>query len=1005
MPDRSRAPTAAAARVLVAAAIALAVALGGTGTRVEVRATLTAGDVLAADEQHLLVSEVMTGGASAWDEFIELYNPGLAALPLEGLEVVYATASGLSVSRRAAWPAGSSGIGAGRHVLIANEAGIYAGVADVLYASGMAETGGSVALRIQGAAIALDAVGWGTASSGWMEGSAAAPPAPGESIERLPGGGLGSTQDSGDNLADFVVRQVPDPQNSTSPPAPDPTLTPSPSPSAPPTPPDSPTPAAPMPSGTPDPSPSVPASQPATALPTPSAMPSATPISAPTVISVAEARALPDGGWASVRGVALTESDFGDGGGYVADVSGGIAVLLSGGTFARGDLVLAGGSVDDRFHQRTLRVAVGDLSVAGQGADPVPLSLATGAVDESHEGRLVTVAGRIIGSPTSLTSATAFDLDDGSGAARIVVGVGTGIDVAVWAPGAHVSLVGVVGQRDSSGTGSAGYRIQPRVAADVRAVLPPASPTSVPSQSAPASPGSSATAPAPNGTPVASDGAWPLVSIAQARAAGRGAQATVSGVVTLGTGTIDADSAVLQDATGAILLRLAAGAGELRRGQSVEVRGIGSTKAGMATLRVTEPAIRLGGTAEPAAERRGTGEVGEAEEAMLVITRGALVTAPRRASSGTVSLVIDDGGGQLRVVAYPASGAEAGSLARGSWIEVRGVVGQETTGDQPLTGYRIWLRGADDLRLIAAAVPSPLVTDERSSAQADGGDGPTARRGGLEALLQPGAREASVVATLVGGPWPEIGLAGVLWDGVRAVGITDDAATRAAVLSVARGGLPAVVRITARTSSALHRELGLPLTQLDLGAGLQPAGTTPIPAALAPPVEGAPLWVRVSGFLQLTADGPRIDAAADRIPVEERCTQSMLPGRSRLMVAEGLGLAAPPRLVLGCGGLRPAPTLTVSDGPLGTASVLPLQGKRMAAAHPSPGVHASRMVAMGLLATVLVMLTGGALVWWRRLQSAADSPSDEDADRPGTGEDPGATHLTLVELPRERGSP
>ena len=37
---------------------------------------------------HLVISELQTGGASASDEFVELYNPTDVALPLEGLELV-----------------------------------------------------------------------------------------------------------------------------------------------------------------------------------------------------------------------------------------------------------------------------------------------------------------------------------------------------------------------------------------------------------------------------------------------------------------------------------------------------------------------------------------------------------------------------------------------------------------------------------------------------------------------------------------------------------------------------------------------------------------------------------------------------------------------------------------------------------------------------------------------------------------------------------------------------
>ena len=145
---------------------------------------------------HLVISEIVTGGASASDELIEIYNPTAEPLPLEGLELVYASASGATVSRRAAWTLGAPEVPPGHHVLLANELGVYAPIADALYASGMAATGGSVALRIQGADSAIDAVGWGTAASAWMEGRAATAPAAGSSIERLPGGWLGSTQDT-----------------------------------------------------------------------------------------------------------------------------------------------------------------------------------------------------------------------------------------------------------------------------------------------------------------------------------------------------------------------------------------------------------------------------------------------------------------------------------------------------------------------------------------------------------------------------------------------------------------------------------------------------------------------------------------------------------------------------------------------------------------------------------------------------------------------------------------
>jgi hypothetical protein len=169
---------------------------------------------LASDEgPHLLVSEIVTGGTSASDELIELYNPTAAALPLEGLELIYVSSTGTTISRRAAWATGAPSVPSGGHVLVANSAGVFAAIADATYATGMAATGGSVALRILGATGALDGVGWGTATGSWLEGTAAAAPPPGSSLERLPGGAAGSSQDSGDNAIDFTVRAIPEPHN------------------------------------------------------------------------------------------------------------------------------------------------------------------------------------------------------------------------------------------------------------------------------------------------------------------------------------------------------------------------------------------------------------------------------------------------------------------------------------------------------------------------------------------------------------------------------------------------------------------------------------------------------------------------------------------------------------------------------------------------------------------------------------------------------------------------
>ena len=654
---------------------------------------------------HLVVSEVMTGGASASDEFIELYNPTGEALPLDGLEVIYVTASGATVTRKAAWSTGAVGVAPGGHVLVANEAGVFAGLADVTYANGLAATGGSVAVREIGDASAIDAVGWGAAASTWLERRPAPAPPAGSSLERLPGGASGSTQDSDDNLVDFAVQPLPDPQNSTSAPVPAPSDSPSatPSPATSDTPGVSPT-ATPgvtdQPTATPSevPSETGGATPSASATATPSAMPTPTPIPAP--VSIAVARALPDGSQVTVEGVTPTASDFSEGGGYLADGSGGIAVLLSDGTFARGVLLRVSGTLDDRFAQRTIRSDATGISGSDPAVEPVPVEVATVEVGEAFEGTLVRISGTITSSATVLTSGLAFDVDDGSGPIRVLVGGATGIDTAAWQRDVELTVVGVVGQRDSSGSGTAGFRLQPRDPADVLALLPAPTPTPTPKPipSATASP-----SPAASGTPVptSTPSGAPLVTIAEARAAEVGTRVRVRGVVTAPSGLLATGSAVVQDATGGILVRLGDEAGSLALGQLVELDGTRSTKAGMLSLRVTRPAMVLGSQGDPDPLRRATGALGESEEALLVIARGLVSSAVSRLGGGGISFTIDDGSGALRVTISADAAIAATSVQRGAWLELRGVLGQETTGKEPLRGYRLWPRTAADLRVIA----------------------------------------------------------------------------------------------------------------------------------------------------------------------------------------------------------------------------------------------------------------------------------------------------------------
>jgi len=869
-----------------------------------------ASEITEAQPAHLLVSEVVTGGSSASDEFVEIFNPGPAALPLEGLELVYVTATGATVTRKASWAAGDPGIPSHQHLLVANAAGIYAGIADATYVSGLAATGGTLALRIQGAATAIDALGWGAAASTWMEGAGAPAPATGASLERLPGGSAGSSQDSDDNLADFAIRALPDPQNSTAAPTPDQSSSPSPTPTS--------TPGA---SAPPTPDPVATTTPTAAATPTPSATatpsvapspPGPTAMPAPTPISIAAARSLPDGSTVLVGGVALSGSTFSDGGGYVDDGGAGIAVLLADGAFERGDQLTVAGTIDDRYAQRTLRAGASDVTIIGKGSEPAPAAIATGAVGEQREGRLVTLSGEIQGGATALSGGLAFDLDDGSGAVRVFVASAAAIATDGWSRGARLTLVGVVGQRDSSGTGTAGYRVQPRDATDILELLPAAT----------ASPASSAT-PRPTATPAASSlpsasptpatGSGGVVSIAAARAAATGTRLRIRGTVTLSSGVLDAGSAVIQDASGGILIRLGGEAGSLRRGERVELSGTRSTKSGMLTLRVAEPPISRSAASEPAPASLHTGSAGEQHEARLVEVRGAIATAPRRSSAGSISFDLDDGSGALRVFVPGALASEISVPARGAWIDMVGVLGQETTGALPLRGYRLWPRAASDLRLVSLPVESVPDAEGQSaeSGEPAPGSGTAGDLGGLLPGANGGAAASGVVrATLVHGGWPELGLAGLLWDGRNLVGLVDGVVAEAAVNDALAGaGAPIGVQLQARSAEAGPAPLHLPLITLRIDDRLERSAAPPAAPVSIVANARQPAWARLVGVLASQAGARLLVVDGAKLVLERHCADRADAPRQGLVMVEGILAARGQRLLIGCNAITNGPTL------------------------------------------------------------------------------------------------
>src|SRR5690242_16216008 len=67
------------------------------------RGAIAAAASVAWPPSTLVVSEVQTGGASASDEFAEIHNAGSVEVDLAGLELVYVTSTGSTVTRKATW--------------------------------------------------------------------------------------------------------------------------------------------------------------------------------------------------------------------------------------------------------------------------------------------------------------------------------------------------------------------------------------------------------------------------------------------------------------------------------------------------------------------------------------------------------------------------------------------------------------------------------------------------------------------------------------------------------------------------------------------------------------------------------------------------------------------------------------------------------------------------------------------------------------------------------------
>ncbi|HEX6096592.1 MAG TPA: DNA-binding protein [Thermoanaerobaculia bacterium] len=150
------------------------------------------------------------------------------------------------------------------------------------------------------------------------------------------------------------------------------------------------------------------------------------------------------------------------------DHTGGIYVSLPAnpGLGVRQQVRVTGELADTVLPGLLVLVNVTDVKVHGSGPKVQALPLATGAVGEGSEGKLVRIRGTIT-QPVfnDLPYGFIIFIDDGSGEVHSFVCASTGIDVSGLSQGQTIEVTGFSGQFAAS------YEVDPRTQDDIR-VLP-----------------------------------------------------------------------------------------------------------------------------------------------------------------------------------------------------------------------------------------------------------------------------------------------------------------------------------------------------------------------------------------------------------------------------------------------------------------------------------------------------------------------------------------------------
>jgi hypothetical protein len=190
------------------------------------------------------------------------------------------------------------------------------------------------------------------------------------------------------------------------------------------------------------------------------------------VTPLSRAREMGAGATVLVEGTVSVAPGAFDGGFAIQDHSAGIWVLAPADSVRLrvGQRVRVQGTLDEPNGQLAIMpAAIGPLDVLDA---PSPRDLRTGLVNESMEGWLVKIRGRVAGAVVNDAPwGWKVMVDDGTGPVLVFVDAETNVDVRPLHPGDTVEITGFAGQYDDH------YEVIPRAQVDVRVI--PSTPGSV----------------------------------------------------------------------------------------------------------------------------------------------------------------------------------------------------------------------------------------------------------------------------------------------------------------------------------------------------------------------------------------------------------------------------------------------------------------------------------------------------------------------------------------------